>query len=136
MPLGRYFTLIGSVLLALLFLTNWCLPQQAATPDRMDVDRTVIRLHSSHKWPELIVIDTSLPTLVPPVATVATLATRSPPDARPPREAFAQVTPAQTVVSAIALKPARKRRTRTVRVGGRGTGFEATEFRTVFPMSW
>jgi hypothetical protein len=136
MPLGRYFTLIGSVLLALLFLANWCLPQQVAALARTDVDRTVIRLHSSHKWPELIVIDTSLPTIVPPAAKVATLALKLRPDARPPREAFALVTPAQSVVPAIALKPGPKRRTRTVRVGGRGTSFEATQFRTTFPVSW
>jgi hypothetical protein len=136
MPLGRYFALTGSVLLALLFLANWCLPQQAATPARTDVDRTVIRLHSSHKWLERIVMDTSRPTIVPPSAKVVTLTARSPPDVRPPSEAFALATPAQTVAPAIALKSAPKRRMRTVRVGGRVTSFEATEFRIAFPMSW
>jgi hypothetical protein len=137
MPLCRYFTLIGSVLLALLFLTNWCLPQQAATPAWTDVDRTVIRLHSSHEWPERIVIDTSLPTIVPPSAKVATLAVTSPPAARPPSEAFALATPARTVAPTIALKSTPKRRTRTVRVGGRATSFDGkTEFRTAFPMIW
>jgi hypothetical protein len=136
MPLGRYFTLIGSVLLALLFLANWCLPQQAATPAGTDVDRTVIRLHSSHKWPERIVIDTNRPTIVPPSAKVATLAVRSPPAARPPREAFALATPDQTVAPAIALKSAPKHRMGTVRASGRVTSIETTEFRAAFPMSW
>src|SRR6476646_10388836 len=79
MPLGRYFAVIGSVLLALLFLADRYLPQPAATPHRAHVDRTVIRLQSDHRWPERIVIDTSLPTIVPPPARVAdTLPARSP----------------------------------------------------------
>jgi hypothetical protein len=137
MPLGRYFALIGSVLLVLLFLADWYLPQPAATPARADVDRTVIRLQSGHRWPERIVIDTSLPTIVPPPAKVAdTLSARLPPVARPPSAAFALVTPAQAAAPAIARKPAPKRRTRMVRAGGRVTSVEATEFRTAFPMSW
>jgi hypothetical protein len=137
MPFGRYFAFIGSVLLGLLYLADWYLPQPAATPDRADVDRTVIRLQSGHRWPERIVIDTSLPTIVPPPAKVAdTLPARSPPVARPPREAFALVTPAQAAAPAIARKPAPKRRTRMVRAGGHVTSLEATEFRTAFPMSW
>ena len=137
MPLGRYFASIGSVLLALLFLADWYMPPQAATPDRADVDRTVIRLHSGHRWPQRIVIDTSLPTIVPPPAKVAdTLPAGSPPAARSPREAFALATPAQAAAPAIARKPAAKRRTRMVRAPGRAPSFEATEFRTAFPMSW
>jgi hypothetical protein len=137
MPLGRYFAFIGSILLALLFLADWYLPQPAATPDRADVDRTVIRLQSGHRWPERIVIDTSLPTIVPPSAKVAdTLPVRSPPAARSPREALAQMTPAQAVSPAIAPKPAPRRQTRTVRAGGPVTSFEATEFRNPFAMSW
>ena len=138
MPLGRYFTLIGSVLLALLFLANWCLPQQVAALARTDVDRTVIRLHSSHKWPELIVIDTSLPTIIPPPAKVAdNLPERSSPDVRSPKEAYALLTPARATTPTIATKPAPKRRTRTAaRAVARVTSFEATEFRNPFQMSW
>jgi hypothetical protein len=137
MPLGRYFAFIGSTLLALLFLANSYLPQPAAMPARAGVDRTVIRLHSSQKWPERIVIDTSLPTIVPPPARVAdSLPARPPPAARPPREALALAMPPEVVAPAVARKPAPKRRTRIVRAGGRVTDFEATEFRTAFPMSW
>jgi hypothetical protein len=137
MPLGRYFAFIGSVLFALLFLADWYLPQPAAMPARADVDRTVIRLHSGHKWPERIVIDTSLPTIVPPAAKVAdTVPARPPPAGRSPREAFALAASAQATAPAIAPKPAAKHRTRMVRTGGRVTSFEATEFRTAFPMSW
>src|SRR3954453_4264452 len=96
MPLGRYFALIGSVLLALLYLADWYLPQGATTPAGADVDRTVIRLHTAQKWPERIVIDTSLPTIVPPPATAAdNLPEKSPPAVRSPKEAYALLTPAQ-----------------------------------------
>jgi uncharacterized protein (DUF58 family) len=135
MPLGRYFVVIGSLLLALLFLADWYLPQLATTAARAEVDRTVIRLHSGQKWPERIVIDTSLPTIVPPPTVVDILPER-PPDVRSPRQAFAMVTPAQAVAPATAAKPVPKRRTRTVRPSGRITGFEATDFRNTFPMSW
>lgn len=138
MPLGRYFVAVGSVLLALLFLANWYFPQEAATPGRAEVDRTVIRLHSAQKWPERIVIDTSLPTIVPPPAKVAdNLPETSPPRVRSPKEAYAQLTPAQAAPPAIAVKSAPKRRTRTAaRAVARVTSFEATEFRNPFAMSW
>jgi hypothetical protein len=35
------------------------------------VDKSVIRIRSARKWPELVVIDTSLPTIVPPVPLLA-----------------------------------------------------------------
>ena len=139
MPLGRYFAFIGSVLLALLFLADWYLPQPAAMPARAAVDRSVIRLHSIHKWPERIVIDTSQPTIVPPPAKVAdTLPASSPPVARAPSDALALMTPAHTVAPAITRKPAAKRRTRVVRSRGHATSLAAaTEFHPAFPtMSW
>jgi hypothetical protein len=64
MPLARYFTFVGSLLLALLFLADWYFPKLVAAPARAGVDKTIIRLHSAHKWPEAIVFDTTLPTLV------------------------------------------------------------------------
>ena len=137
MPLGRYFASVGSVLLALLYLADWYLPRQDAMPAGADADRTVIRLHSAHKWPERIVIDTSLPTIVPPPAKVAdNLPESSPPAVRSPGAAYALLTPAQAAQPAIAPKPAPKRRTRTARAVGRATGFETTEFRNPFAMSW
>lgn len=137
MPLGRYFAFVGSVLLTLLFLVDWCLPQPAAMPDRVGVDKTVIRLQSSQKWPERIVIDTSLPTIIPPPAKlVESHPARSPPAARPPREALALMTSVESVAPVIARRPAPKRRTRTVRAIGQAPAVEATEFRTASPMSW
>jgi len=138
MPLGRYFVAVGSLLLALLYLADWYFPQEAATPGRADVDRTVIRLHSAHQWPERIVIDTSLPTIVPPPAKVAdSLPERLPLDVRSSKQAYAQLMPVQAAPPTIAIKSAPKRRTRTAaRAVGRVTSFEATEFRNPFAMSW
>jgi len=85
MPIGRYFLFIGSVILALLLLSDRYLPGHIAPSARADVDRSVIRVHSRHKWPEAVVYDTTLPTIVPPVVAAGL----SP--ERPPREAFAQL---------------------------------------------
>jgi hypothetical protein len=70
MPLARYFFLVGGVLLALLFVVDAVLPK-LPVPDRADTDSPVIRIHSDRKWPERVVFDTSLPTIVPvPAAKV------------------------------------------------------------------
>jgi hypothetical protein len=72
MPVARYFLFVGGVLLALLFLSNEFLPKlpveeerAEAAPDR-SVIRSVIRIRSDRKWPERVVFDTNLPTIVPP----------------------------------------------------------------------
>jgi hypothetical protein len=137
MPLARYFVFTGSVLLALLFLANWYMPQPAATSARTELDHSIIRLHSRHKWPERIAIDTSLPTIVPPPAKIA----EAPPVeatavARSARDAFALTTPAQAATSATASKPVPKRRARTARIGGHSAGFEAIGFREALPADW
>ena len=136
MPLGRYFVFTGSLLLALLFLADWYLPQLAPTPARAEVDRSIIRLHSRHKWPERIVIDTSLPTIVPPPVKVADKPEQPPQATRSPRAAFALALPPQAAAPVVASKPAPKRRTRMARTGPRVTSFEATDFRNPYPMSW
>jgi hypothetical protein len=66
MPLLRYFGFVGSALLLLLFGLNWYLPQPAVEPVGAVADRPVIRISSIEKLPEPVVIDTSLPTIVPP----------------------------------------------------------------------
>jgi hypothetical protein len=50
------------------------------------VDESIIRIKSAHKWPEPIVIDTSLPTIVPPLRVLAKA-----PIINKPRDAFAQL---------------------------------------------
>ncbi len=85
MPLGRYFTFTGSILLALLFLADWYMPKTSIEAGRTDVDRAIIRIHSQHKWPEAVVFDTSQPTIVPPTVVAAV------PAEKPARDAFAQL---------------------------------------------
>jgi Zn-dependent protease with chaperone function len=136
MPLGRYFFFSGGMLLALLFLADWYMPQLAATPARADVDRTIIRLHSLQKWPERIVFDTSLPTIVPPPMIADMPPVKLDSVARSPREAFAMATPLQAATPARTPKPAPKRRARTARTNGHVTSFEAVELRQSFPAGW
>jgi hypothetical protein len=66
MPLMRYFGFVGSALLLLLFGLNWYLPQPVAEPVGAVTDKPAIRISSIETLPERVVIDTSLPTIVPP----------------------------------------------------------------------
>jgi hypothetical protein len=68
MPLARYFLFVGGVLLALLLLSNEVLPKLPVEAERAEAgpDRSVIRIRSDRKWPERVVFDTNLPTIVPP----------------------------------------------------------------------
>ena len=66
MPLLRYFVFVGGALLALLLVSNAYFPKPpvaevAATPNELPM----IRIHSAMKWPQRVVIDTSLPTIIP-----------------------------------------------------------------------
>lgn len=98
MPLARYFLFVGGALLTLLFIADAYLPKPPAVA-RVDVDPPVIRIHSDRKWPERVVFDTSLPTVmtaasanaqvsVPASATIAKVSV----DARV-RDAFARLQP-------------------------------------------
>ena len=67
MPLVRYFVYVGGVLLGLLLLADWYFPistTSRAVADN-DVDRSVIRIHSRHKWPAAIQMDTGAPMPAP-----------------------------------------------------------------------
>jgi hypothetical protein len=68
MPVARYFLFVGGVLLALLLLSNEFLPQLPAEAARAEAgpNKSVIRIFSDRKWPERVVFDTNLPTIVPP----------------------------------------------------------------------
>ena len=69
MPLARYFLSVGGVLLALLFILDACLTK---FPDiETHANLPVIRILSDRKWPERIVFDTSLPTIVPGPTAIA-----------------------------------------------------------------
>jgi hypothetical protein len=136
MPLGRYFGFAGSVLLALLFLADWYIPKLSAEPDRADVDRSIIRIHTMHRWPDAIVFDTSLPTITPPpVITAEVPAKRAPHDAlallpqAPPPAAYAPVVEAKPV--------AMKRRSKTAQVATRPiASYRAAGSGDVFMAGW
>ena len=70
MPLARYFLYVGGVLLTLVFILDACLTRLPAM-ERSHADSPVIRIHSDRKWPERIVFDTTLPTIVPAQAAIA-----------------------------------------------------------------
>ena len=65
------------------------------------INKTVVRIRSDQKLPERVVYDTSLPTIVPPVATsqLAAAPAVPPADVSAPaqvRDTFAQFVPAET----------------------------------------
>jgi hypothetical protein len=63
MPMFQYFAWVGSFLLATLFAANWCLPAPTAPQAGIPLDQKVhIRIHTDHKWPERVVLDTTRPT--------------------------------------------------------------------------
>jgi hypothetical protein len=86
MPLARYFTWVGSVLLALLFLADAFLPKQPPAVER-DVSLPGIRIHSDRKWPERVVFDTSAPVIRLAQAEIPEAARPPPVTADSPREA-------------------------------------------------
>ena len=139
MPVGRYFVFVGSVLLALLFLSDHYLPAPIAPSANADVDRSIIRINTRHKWPEAVVYDTSQPTIVPPVVVAA-----DPPE-RPPLEALAQLPsapapappPARQQVAEAAPKPvAAKRKVRSRSSARRIANYQPLEIRSDFPFRW
>ena len=89
MPLARYFFFVGGVLLALLFISDAYLPKLPVA-DRANTDLPVIRIYSDRKWPERVVYDTSLPTII--LAQIANTEARVSAKAQV-RKAFAQLQP-------------------------------------------
>ena len=140
MPLGRYFIFVGSVLLTLLFVAASYMPQLPLEPARADIDRG-IRVQSRHRWPEKIVIDTSLPTIVPASAVAADLPAAAPPQPGSPRDAFALAAPeapqARPSSSSGGRKPIQTRRAKTPHGGADRVARHAPDgFRIALPMEW
>jgi hypothetical protein len=69
MPVMRYFLFVGAALLALLLVAAEVFPtapaESAVQGTSTASDLSVIRIHTDRKWPERVVFDTSIPTLVP-----------------------------------------------------------------------
>jgi hypothetical protein len=124
MPVARYFLLVGGVLLALLFLSNEVLPQLPVAERVAEAgpNKSVIRIHSDRKWPERVVFDTNMPTILPPIAP--TLVAKAEAAAPAPAavaevsaqarglQAFAQLKPSEPTKP----KPQRKRKIAKTRV--------------------
>jgi hypothetical protein len=108
MPLVRYVLFTGGILLGLFFWTDWYFPKTAVAEASADVDRTIIRIHSSHRWPAAMRFDTSA--VMPQVAASA-LADADIPAAAPAtsaRQAYAyQAPPAAKAAERTAEKPRR-----------------------------
>jgi hypothetical protein len=67
MPLLEYFGWVGSFLVAALLAANWgfSAPIAGSPPSDVAVNQRInIRIHTDHKWPERVVLDTtrSMPT--------------------------------------------------------------------------
>jgi len=96
MPLARYFLFVGGALLALILAVNAYMPSPvAANPPATEAEnaRPVVRIHSAQKLPERIVLDTSIPIIVPAVAAPAVVAQAVElPAKRPALDAMAQAT--------------------------------------------
>jgi hypothetical protein len=126
MPVVRYFLLVGGVLLALLFLSNEVLPQLPVAERVAEAgsNKSVIRISSDRKWPERVVFDTNMPTIVPAIAPAlvakAEAAVPAPvPDAEVSAQArglqaFAQLKPSEPTKPE--PKPQRKRKIAKTRV--------------------
>jgi len=88
-------------------MANWFLPQSLAEPSGDEVNRPVIRIASMQQPPERIVIDTNLPTIVPPPTMVADAIPDEPPAQV---QSSASITSHATVTGVEKTKPkARKR---------------------------
>jgi hypothetical protein len=141
MPLARYFAFAGSLLLALLFVADWYFPKLVAAPARAEVDRTIIRLHSAHKWPEATVFDTTLPTIIPPPSLAVAERLSPAAIARSPKQAFAlalpEAMPVRDDVAPVARKQIPRRRARAPAASARRiASYETGGFRTVLPAGW
>ncbi|MGY4345756.1 hypothetical protein ACVWXM_002223 [Bradyrhizobium sp. GM7.3] len=66
MPLLKYVSFVGTAVVTLLFGLNWLLAKPMSEPTNSGRDRPVIiRIASTEQLPERVIIDTSLPTIVP-----------------------------------------------------------------------
>jgi hypothetical protein len=87
----KYFGFVGSALVLLLIAIGWCWPQQAMSPGNIDVERPSIRISSAERAPERVIIDTSLPTIVPPSNISASPSIMSVQSAQALQSAFAEL---------------------------------------------
>ena len=109
-PLRRYLLLVGGALLAVLFAVDAITPRQPALESSNPGPRLPrIRIHSELKGPEAVVIDTSRPTIVPPLTVQEEATKTSVPPAPQLAENVAQlISSSQKQTDARELKAERK----------------------------
>ncbi|WP_315754302.1 MULTISPECIES: hypothetical protein [unclassified Bradyrhizobium] len=114
MPILRYFLFVGGTLLALLVLADAVLPSVPLPASLSSAsDLPPVRIQSTRKWPERIVMDTSIATPAP-----VKLAKAEQPPAEPAgevaknglRDAFAQMSAVEANRQVAAVKAAEKPR--------------------------
>lgn len=122
MPLARYFLWVGGALFALLLLADSFLPRSPIA----ETDHTrlpTVRIHSDRKWPERIVFDTNLPTIIPAQSANTEADPDGPPlstNVSPPvREAFARTQQADAKELPRSEKAQRKRQQQQRKVARR-----------------
>ena len=132
-PIGRYIALVGSLLLAMLFIANWFLPMDPALSATSEqADKQIIRIKSDRKWPERIVFDTSAPTIVPQKSPVIADA----PVTNPPREAFALLGAQVPAVSKTPLPVRTERKVAKRAPPSRWTGYRPAARAEALPAGW
>jgi len=94
MPIGRFIIWVGTSLLALLFVADWCFPKSLPEPARDAIEKPIIWIASIQQPPERIVIDTSQPTIVPP----PTLVGDAVPGELSPLQSYGSAAPPPTVI--------------------------------------
>jgi hypothetical protein len=116
MPLARYFLFVGGALLALLFISDPYLPR-LPTADWGSSRSAIVHIHSDQKWPERIVYDTSLPSVVPTqIANIeANVAAPEIVASTTEREAFAQLQPSSQLSDAKKIEPKLQRHHKTAK---------------------
>jgi hypothetical protein len=108
-PLRRYFLLVGGALLAVLFAVDAITPRQPGLESGNPGPRLPrIRIHSELKGPEAIIIDTTRPTILPPLIVQEEAAKTSVPPAPQLAENGPQLVSSQKQTDAKELKAERK----------------------------
>ena len=99
MPLLQYFGWVGSFLVAALLAASWCIPALPAPRTDIPLDQKIhIRIHTDHKWPERIVLETASPAISSDEANAETGGaiadnSTSAEEVRRPSDAFAEMAP-------------------------------------------
>jgi len=126
MPLMRYFVFVSSVLLALLFIADACLPK-LPTAGKTATLPPGIHIYSDQKWPERIVYDTSTPILRPAPSAKPEAAGSAPPTiavaSAKLREALAELPPQPANPKTPQHKFAKKHAAKPVRLATRRSPF-------------